>query len=257
MFETIILGIIQGLTEFLPVSSTAHLIFFPWLFNWSGDVNTLSFDVALHAGTLLALIACFYKDWVEMLLHKRKLLLFIVIATIPAGITGILFHNQIETTFRLPILIATMLVIFGIVMLISEKFIGQRNIQNITFKESLIIGLSQAIALIPGVSRSGITISTGLFMGLKREESARFSFLLSTPVVLGAVLLEGKKLLAAPVNYDAGLLAAGFAISAVFGFIAIKFLLKFFEKHTLNVFVYYRFILAASIIGALWLKRIN
>lgn len=257
MFETIILGIVQGLTEFLPVSSTAHLILFPWLFNWSGDVNTLAFDVALHAGTLLALIACFYKDWIEMLLHKRKLLLFIIIATIPAGITGVLFHDQIETTLRLPILISASLVIFGIVMLIAEKFTGQRNIQNITLKDSLIIGLSQAVALIPGVSRSGITISAGLFMGLKRDESARFSFLLSTPAVLGAVLLEGKNLLASPGNHDAGLFATGIVISAVSGFAAIKFLLKFFEKHTLNIFVYYRFMLAASIIGALWLRRIN
>ena len=257
MFETIILGIVQGITEFLPVSSTAHLILFPWLFNWNGTVNTLSFDVALHAGTLLALLACFYKDWIEIFLHKRDLLLFIIIATIPAGITGVLFHDQIETTLRLPILISAMLVTFGIVMLVSEKFTGQGNIKNMTLKDSLIIGISQAVALIPGVSRSGITISTGLFLGMKRDESARFSFLLSTPAVLGAVLLEGKKLLSSPGSHDTGLFATGIVISAVSGFVAIKFLLKFFEKHTLNIFVYYRFILAALIIGALWLKRIN
>lgn len=255
MFETIILGIVQGLTEFLPVSSTAHLILLPWIFNWSGDVNTLSFDVALHAGTLLALIACFYKNWIELLFHNRKLLMFIIIATIPAGIAGTLFHDQIETNFRLPILISATLVVFGIAMLVSEKFTGRRNIQNISLKDSLIIGISQAVALIPGVSRSGITISTGLFLGLRRDEAARFSFMLSTPAVLGAVLLEGRKLLANPGNHDLGMFASGIVISAVSGVIAIKFLLKFFERHTLNIFVYYRFILAALIIGALWLKK--
>ncbi|MCE5194636.1 MAG: undecaprenyl-diphosphatase UppP [Nitrospiraceae bacterium] len=255
MIEAIILGIIQGATEFLPVSSTAHLILLPWFFNWSGEVNTLTFDVALHAGTLLALLACFYKDWVEIFSNNRKLLLLLVIGTIPAAILGLLFHHQIENNLRLPAIIAATLIIFAIIMLISEKFRGEKDVKQISLKDAVIIGLCQAIALIPGVSRSGITISAGLFSGMKRDEAARFSFLLSTPAVFGATLLEGKKLVASPDNYDLKLFIVGLAVSAIAGFAVIKFLMHFFRKHTLNVFVYYRFILAATILGALWLKK--
>ncbi len=254
MLEAIILGIVQGLTEFLPVSSTAHLILFPWFFGWKGNIDTLTFDVALHAGTLAALIVCFWKDWVDMFLNNRKLLMFIVIATLPAGIAGVLLNHVIESTLRSPLIIAAMLVIIGIVMLFSEKAKRDKGIRELTFFDSIVIGISQAAALIPGVSRSGITISAGLFRGLKREESARFSFLLSTPAVFGAALLEGRKLMVSPGNYDLGLFSAGLAASAITGLIAIKFLLYFFKKHPMNVFVYYRFMLAVIIIGGLWLK---
>ena len=254
MVEAIILGIVQGLTEFLPVSSTAHLILLPWFFGWKGDIDSLTFDVALHAGTLLALISCFWKDWVEILLNNRKLLALLVVATLPAGITGILLKDAVETTLRSPLIIVFTLVLFGIVMLISERWKRGREIKDMTFSDAIIIGVSQAVALIPGVSRSGITISAGLFRGLEREASARFSFILSTPVIFGAALLEGRKLISNAGNYDLNLFMAGVVTSAVTGYIAIKFLLYFLRKHSLNIFVYYRFVLALIIIGGIWLK---
>lgn len=254
MLEAIILGIVQGFTEFLPVSSTAHLILFPWFFGWKGDIDSLTFDVALHAGTLLALIICFWKDWVEMLFNNRKLLALLVAATLPAGIAGILLKDAVETTLRSPLIIVFTLVLFGIVMLISERWKKEREIKDMTFSDAVIIGVAQAVALIPGVSRSGITISAGLFRGLEREASARFSFLLSTPVIFGAALLEGRKLIFNAGNYDLNLFMAGFVASGVTGFIAIKFLLYFLRKHPLNIFVYYRFVLAVIIIGGIWLR---
>ncbi|MBU4320001.1 MAG: undecaprenyl-diphosphatase UppP [Thermodesulfovibrionales bacterium] len=254
MVEAIILGIVQGLTEFLPVSSTAHLILLPWFFGWKGDLDSLTFDVALHAGTLLSLIICFWKDWVEILLNNRKLLALLVVATLPAGIAGILFNDAVETTLRSPLIIVFTLVLFGIVMLISERWKRGREIKDMTFSDAIIIGTAQAIALIPGVSRSGITISAGLFRGLGREASARFSFILSTPVIFGATLLEGRKLISKAGSYDLNLFMAGVVTSAVTGYIAIKFLLYFLKKHPLNIFVYYRFVLALIIIGGIWLK---
>ncbi len=255
MFEAIVLGIVQGLTEFLPVSSTAHLILFPWFFGWTGDVNTLTFDVALHAGTLLSLIICFWKDWINIFVNERRLLLVLFIATLPAGISGILFNDIIENTLRSPVIIVSALVVVGIVMLVSERVKKDRDIKNMNLTDAIVIGIAQAIALIPGVSRSGITISAGLFRGLEREASARFSFLLSTPVILGATVFEGKKLAANAGNYDMQLFALGFITSAITGFFAIKFLLYFFKRHPMNIFVYYRFILAAIIIGGIWLRR--
>ena len=254
MLEALILGIVQGFTEFLPVSSTAHLILFPWFFGWKGDIDSLTFDVALHAGTLLALIICFWKDWVEMLRNNRKLLALLVVAILPAGIAGMLLKDAVETTLRSPLIIVFTLALFGIVMLISERWKRGREIKDMTFSDAVIIGVSQAVALIPGVSRSGITISAGLFRGLEREASARFSFLLSTPVIFGATLLEGRKIILNAGNHDLNLFMAGFVASGVTGFIAIKFLLYFLRKHPLNIFVYYRFVLAVVIIGGIWLK---
>lgn len=255
MFEAIVLGIVQGLTEFLPVSSTAHLILFPWFFGWTGDVNTLTFDVALHAGTLLALIICFWKDWINIFVNERRLLLVLFVGTLPAGVSGILFNDIIEGALRSPVIIASALVVIGIVMLISERARKGRDLKNMNLIDALVIGIAQAIALIPGVSRSGITISAGLFRGLEREASARFSFLLSTPAILGATVVEGRKLVANAGSYDMQLFALGFITSAITGFFAIKFLLYFFKRHPLNIFVYYRFILAAIIIGGIWLRR--
>ncbi|MFA4829294.1 MAG: undecaprenyl-diphosphate phosphatase [Thermodesulfovibrionales bacterium] len=254
MSEAIILGIVQGFTEFLPVSSTAHLILFPWFFGWKGAVDSLTFDVALHAGTLLALIGCFWKDWLGIFFHNRRLLFFLVVATIPAGLAGIFFKHAIEGSLRSPLIIVITLILFGIVMLLSERMKKDRTVKDVKLSDAIVIGISQAVALIPGVSRSGITISAGLFRGLEREESARFSFLLSTPAVFGAVLLEGRKLLLSPDNYALSLFLAGLIASAISGLIAIRFLLYFFRRHPLNIFVYYRFMLAVIIIGGIWLK---
>lgn len=249
-----ILGVIQGLTEFFPVSSTAHLIVVPWFFGWKGDVNTLTFDVALHAGTLTALLFTFWKDWLELFTRKQKLLGLIIIASIPAGIAGFYLNDIAEKSLRQPFLISLMLVAVGLVMLAAERSEKFKTIEKTNFIDALIIGVAQAVAIIPGVSRSGITISAGLFKGMKREASARFSFLISTPLIAGAILLHLKKFLTNRELYDLQLFTAGFISSSVTGFIAIIFLLNFLKKYPLNIFAYYRFILAVVIIAGIWLR---
>lgn len=254
MLEAIILGIVQGVTEFLPVSSTAHLILFPWFFNWSGEVNTLTFDVALHAGTLFALILCFWRDWIELITKKQRLFGLIVLASIPAGAAGFLLNDIIENDLRKPLIISLMLIAVGFLMLIAEKAKKYKNMEKTGLKDAIIIGIAQAIAIIPGVSRSGITISAGLFMGFEREAAARFSFLLSTPIIAGATILHIKEAFTSQVNYDFKVFSIGIITSCITGFIAIKFLLNFLKKHPLNLFVYYRFMLSAVIILNIWLK---
>lgn len=254
IIEAVILGVIQGLTEFFPVSSTAHLILVPWFFGWKGDVNTLTFDVALHAGTLAALLFTFRKDWLELFTRKQKLLGLIIIASIPGGIAGFFLNDVAEKSLRQPFLISLMLVAVGLVMLAAERSEKLKTIEKTNFIDALIIGVAQAVAIIPGVSRSGITISAGLFKGLKREASARFSFLISTPLIAGAILLHLKKFLTNREIYDLQLFTAGFISSSVTGFVAIIFLLKFLKKYPLNIFAYYRFILAVVIIAGIWLR---
>jgi undecaprenyl-diphosphatase len=254
MLEAIILGIVQGITEFLPVSSTAHLILFPWFFNWSGEVDTLTFDVALHAGTLLALILFFWRDWIDIIFKKQKLFGLIVLASIPAGVAGFLLNDIAENDLRKPLLISLMLIAVGFLMLIAEKANKYKNIEKTGLKDAIIIGIAQAIAIIPGVSRSGITISAGLFRGFEREASARFSFLLSTPIIAGATILHIKDAFTSQVNYDFKVFSIGIITSCITGFIAIKFLLNFLKKYPLNLFVYYRFMLSAVIIINIWLK---
>lgn len=254
MFEAILLGAVQGITEFLPISSTAHLIILPWFFKWTGNVNTLTFDVALHGGTLLSLLICFQKDLREMFGKNRKLLFYILMATAPAGLAGFYFHDLIEGRLRSPYVIALTLVLFAGVMLFAERFKGKKDLKGMTFIDALFVGLLQAVALVPGVSRSGITISAGLMAGVKRHEAARFSFLLSIPAIAGATALEGKKILAAPGNFDLKLMGLGFAASTVAGVIAIVFLLKYLKRHSLKIFVYYRVLLAGFIAGWVWLS---
>ncbi len=254
MIETIILGIVQGITEFLPISSTAHLILLPWLFNWSGDVDTLTFDVALHAGTLLAVVICFWRDWLNFITNNQRIFMFIIIGSLPAGIAGFLLNDFVETRMREPLIIVFSLVIVGILMLIAEKALKFKEFEKIGLKEIIIIGISQAFAIIPGVSRSGITITAGLFLGIKRDASAKFSFLLSTPIIAGATLLHSYKAFSNPLNHDPELFLTGVVASGITGFIAIKFLMKFLKKYPLNIFVYYRFILAVVIIIGIWLK---
>ena len=255
MLEAIILGVVQGITEFLPVSSTAHLILFPWFFNWSGEVDTLTFDVALHAGTLFALLLCFWRDWMELVSKKQRMLGLIILASIPAGVTGFLFNDLIENSLRSPFIISMMLIAVGVVMLVAEKSYKYKGIESTGLKDALVIGIAQAVAIVPGVSRSGITISAGLFRGFEREASARFSFLLSTPIIGGATLLHFKKALGSPANHDLQLFSVGLISSFITGIIAIKFLLHFLKKYPLNLFVYYRFVLSAVIIAGIWLKE--
>ncbi len=256
ILKALILGIVQGITEFLPISSTAHLILIPWIFKWHGDVDTLTFDVAIHGGTLFSLLFCFYKDWLSLFFKNRKMLIYIIVATIPAGFAGLILRDTVEYTLRSPAIIIFTLIFFGILMLLAEWFykrntINQKN--GASFTDALIIGCAQTIALIPGVSRSGITITAGLFRKINRQEAARFSFLLSTPVIGGAFVLESLRVVNSE-NYSLDLMVVGFLSAAVSGYVAIKFLLNFLRKYPLNLFVYYRFILA-GIILLLWLRQ--
>jgi undecaprenyl-diphosphatase len=253
LWKAVILGIVQGIAEFLPISSTAHLILFPWFFGWGGELDTLAFDVALHAGTLMALLVCFYKEWLHLFTRDRKTLAYILIAIIPAGVAGVLLNKIVESTLRSPLVIVFSLIVVGFVMLAAERR-SRRDLERPSLADSLFIGFAQAIALIPGVSRSGITITAGLFRNLTRESAARFSFLLSTPVIGGAILLEGRKLLKSPEVYHHDVVLAGVAASFISGVLAIKLFLRFIKKHPLDLFVYYRFVLA-GIIGVWWIIR--
>ncbi|MGB9710134.1 MAG: undecaprenyl-diphosphate phosphatase [Thermodesulfovibrio sp.] len=246
IIKAIILGVIQGITEFLPISSTAHLVITPWIFGWSGELNSLSFDIAVHLGTLISLIYCFWKDWIEILFKDTRMLGFLIIGTIPAGIAGVAFHDLIETSLRNPLVIVFTLVAVGFLMLYAEK-IGKRQRSFVTLFDAIVIGLAQAIALIPGVSRSGITITAGLLRGLTRDYAAKFSFLLSTPAIAGAAFLDFHKSLKLNYSHDYSLFIVGIISAAITGIIAIKFLLSFLRKYPLNLFIYYRWILAGVI----------
>lgn len=269
IFQSIVLGVIQGITEFLPVSSSGHLILLPTLLGW--DLQSLSFDVALHFGTVLAVLIFFAKDWylmISMLMrdvvfsntllkeksiknfHKEsKLLLTIGVVIIPVAIAGYLFESPIEAMFRSPIAVAAMLIIVAVLMYVSDRYSEKllKKKDNITFMDSLLISVSQVLALIPGTSRSGITITTGLFLGLKREDAAKFSFLLATPLILGAAVLKVPDLFIGSTE-SISTLFFGVLSSFIVGILSIKFLLDFVKKHNLNVFIIYRILLGIFIL---------
>lgn len=255
MLLALVLGIIQGVTEFFPVSSTAHLVLVPWALGVQGTLNTLSFDVALHVGTLGSLVVCFWRDWADMLFKDRRPLRLIAVATVPAAAAGLILKGYVEGVLRGPVVIAVSLVLFGVLMLVAERVGGKvRMFGEIGLRDAVVIGLVQAVALVPGVSRSGITIAGGLFMGLGREASARFSFLMAAPVVLGAAVLELPGALGSPLaTQELGLFAAGLLGSFTAGIFAIKYLMRFLRKYPLDVFVYYRFMLSALVM-VLWLR---
>jgi undecaprenyl-diphosphatase len=263
--QAFILGIVQGLTEFLPISSSAHLILFPRFFGWTDTlIDTLTFDVALHAGTLVAILWYFFTDWMELtrgffrIIAKRKvgefrerLILYIILATIPAALVGLFLEKVVEETFRNPLLISLPLIVVSFFMIYAESRPHPSYLlKRMTLKDSLMIGLAQALALLPGVSRSGITITTGLLRGYDREAATRFSFLLSTPAIAGAAFLHLRHLFSGAALPDWPIFAIGFLSSAVSGYVAIAFLMQYLRKHTLNVFAGYRLALAAFII--LW-----
>jgi undecaprenyl-diphosphatase len=256
MFEAIILGILQGLTEFIPVSSSAHLILVPWFFKWEGIVNSLSFDVALHFGTLIALLVYFRKDWFHLLKtisQKDNMLWKLAAGTVPAVIAGLLIRDWIEHN-RSPVLIVFTLCFVSVLMILSErnyKRAERIGMEKAGFADALFIGIAQACALIPGVSRSGITIVAGLTRKFKREDAARFSFLLGTPAVAGASLLEGKNLIGAE-HIEINIFIAGIIGSTVVGYLVIKYLLLFLQKYSLRPFAYYRFFIAFVIILSIW-----
>ena len=252
--QAAILGLVQGLGEFLPISSSAHLVLIPWLFKWNDP--GLTFDIALHIGTLIAVAIYFWKDWLKLITKgltdvrsaEGKLFWYLVAATIPGAVVGFLLEKKAETIFREPILIATMLILLGVLLYWADRR-GVKHIEmnRITFRTSLFIGLSQALAIIPGVSRSGITMTMGLLMGLTREGAARFSFLLAAPIIFGAALVKLPFLISNPsiitINFIIGIL-----VSFVIGILSIGFLLRYVQTNNFLPFAWYRFILGSLVI---------
>lgn len=252
VFEAIVLGIVQGVGEFLPISSSAHLVLVPWLMGW--QYAGLTFDVALHMGTLLAVVAYFWRDWL-ILLHdgvlrqktiEGRLFWYLVVATVPGAAIGYLLEEQAETVFREPLIIGVMLIVMGIILYLADsRSPAYKRLDDIGLGESIWIGFSQALAIIPGVSRSGITMAVGRMAGLDRETAARFSFLMSTPIIFGAGIMQLPKLTPADLNLP---FLTGVIVSAVVGFLSIKFLLRFLTQHSFKIFIWYRMILGLAVI---------
>jgi len=274
LWQAIILGAVQGLTEFFPVSSTAHLILIPWLFHWASD-GGLTFDVALHAGTLAAVVGFFFMTWIRIIragfgaaidIHtgapisgaalqtQRRLLWFLLLATIPGAIIGLLFNKQIETTWRNPLIIAASLILVALVMAWADRAPAQdKDYDQVSGMQAWWIGCAQAVAVIPGVSRSGATITAGLFAGLTREAATRFSFLLATPIIAGAVLDKAHQIHKTGMAPGmGGPFLAGVVTSALVGLLAIGLFLRFLRSRTFTFFVWYRIVLGLVVLGLFW-----
>ncbi len=261
-----VMGALQGVTEFLPVSSSAHLILLPWLFGWQDPlINSLTFDVALHVGTLAAVVAYFWSDWMALLKAVPQLarpqqsqpammLLAVIIATIPAAIAGILFQDPIEAYLRSPLQIAVVLAVMGLVIaFIDGRSSATRELTTLTWRDAVWIGLAQTLALMPGVSRSGATMSAGRALQFDRAAAARFSFLLSMPITLAAVLIKIKDLLAVSGN-DVVTMVIGIVTSALVGWLVIDLMLQWIRRIGFGWFAYYRIVMAVVVIG-LWFIR--
>ena len=268
--QVIILAVVQGLTEFLPISSTAHLYLSSWLLGWTPEA--LDFDIALHMGTLLAILIYFLPDWIqivaqgfglrighdEQLKHNHMMLWLLAIGSIPVGLAGLAFNKQAEGAWRNPFVMGTMLVVVGILMWYAERAgRGMRDLGSLNVPDSLVIGLSQALAIVPGTSRSGITISAGLFRDFSRETAARFSFLLSTPAIAAAAakaLYDMHKQSGLSGIFNATFLT-GVGVSAVTGFAVIAWFLQYLRRGSLRPFVYYRVIFGIIVLALAFFRR--
>ncbi|MDD2903145.1 MAG: undecaprenyl-diphosphatase UppP [Syntrophales bacterium] len=254
----IFLGLVQGITEFLPISSSGHLALLEHYLKVPGA--GLSFDILLHLGTLAALVGYFWREWLAMghaLVRpspqnrgERYLFLYLVMATIPGGLAGLLLEKKAETIFREPLHIALLLGSVGILLLVGEKVARHhRAFDRLTIFDAVLIGLSQALAIMPGVSRSGITMTCALFLGFTREASARFSFLLATPIIAGAGLHHLPHWFKAPQEDLSKTAAAlGFLAALISSYLTIKYLLRFLKRHTFKPFAYYRLAVMALVL---------
>ena len=260
IYQAIILGVVQGLTEFLPISSSAHLNLFPWLLKW-GEMPE-SFDVALHMGTLLAIVIFFFKDWINLIVggYKQvvkkekstegKIFWYLVMATIPAAILSLALskvsEKLFESDFRIEtITIAIMLIVMGIVLyFVDKKAKSKISYEKMTLKQSVLIGISQALAAaFPGVSRSGITMTTARALGVDRESAAKYSFLLATPITFAAVIFDFKHFILTDISLWIGIL-----VSFLVGLVIIKFLLNYLKKGSFKVFALYRVVLGVIVL---------
>ena len=258
ILKAIVLGIVQGVGEFLPISSSAHLILVPFLFGW--EANSMAFDIALHVGTLLAVLAIFFRDWWDLFIgavkrvtkgkesFENKMFWYLVIATVPGALLGFLLDDVVENIFRTKIwLIATALAVMGVLIFLGDRWADKHykletDFKHISLKQATLIGLSQALAIIPGFSRSGTTILTARLMGLSKKAATKFTFLLSVPIIAGAAVLKLKDL---AINTET---IVGVVVSFVVGIISIKFLLNYIKKHDFSVFAIYRVVFAIIIL---------
>jgi undecaprenyl-diphosphatase len=259
VLRAIVLGVVQGLTEFLPISSSGHLIIVRELFGWE-FTDDLTFDVSLHIGTTVAVLAFFWRDWVTMLRagalwamgdrepgglqeSRARTLLLIIIGSVPIAIVGFALADWIEDELRDPVVVGVMLIVFGIVLYIADRLASLRMaLADASPSDAVIIGSSQAISLIPGVSRSGITISAALFRGFTREDAARFSFLLSTPAIGGAALFTLADAASEGTLFDdIDIILAGAITSGIVGWLSIAYLMRYIQTRSFTPFVIYRF----------------
>src|SRR5438552_15872275 len=262
--QAIALGIIQGLSEFLPISSSAHLTLAPWLFGWEDP--GLAFDVALHFGRLLAVLWYFRIEWLQLIkaafgivtsgrieTPEKRRVVYLIVATIPGAIGGFLLQSRAEAAFRSPELIAIALIVMGVVLWLVDRTVDQRRILGeMRWIDALLIGLSQVIALIPGVSRSGSTITTARGLRFDRENAAEFSFLMSMPIIAAAVVLEGPKAL-----HAGGLsneLMSGVVASAISGWLAISILMRYVSRHSYSIFAFYRVALGLAVLAVIYAR---
>jgi undecaprenyl-diphosphatase len=264
IFQAVVLGLIQGLTEFLPISSSAHLSLTPYLFGWQDP--GLAFDVALHFGTLVAVLWYFRREWVKLISAaasivrtrrittvEEKRVVFLALATIPGAIGGLLLEEKAETVFRAPALTAIALIVMGLILWAVDKLSSQeRPLEKMRWFDALLIGIAQVIALVPGVSRSGSTITAGRALHLDRQSAAIFSFLMSMPIIAAAVVLKGPAFVA-----GGGLTpeaVAGVLAAAVSSWLAIAILLRYVSRHSYGIFSLYRVILGAAVLVILHMR---
>ena len=257
IFQAIVLGVIQGLSEFLPISSSAHLALTPWLLGW--EEPGLAFDVALHLGTLIALVWYFWQEWVKLtralfsIVRKGRVeteserqFAFVTVATIPGALAGYLLQAQAKTVFRTPALIGTMLIVMGVILWAIDRYSRQdRGLATMGWRDAILIGLAQMFAIVPGVSRSGSTITAGRGLAFSREAAAVFSFLMSLPIITAAVVFEGRHAI------DNGItapLVAGVVAAAISGWLAISVLLKFVARNSYGVFAAYRVVVGVGVL---------
>ena len=264
-FQAFVLGTLQGLSEFLPISSSAHLFLTPWFFGW--EPGGLAFDVALHTGTLIAVLWYFRNDWIALIqgaiamirtrrveTNEQRRVLFLIIATIPGAIGGVLLQSRAESTFRNPTLVAITLIVMGILLWLIDKLRNrERALGDMKWVDAALIGLSQVVALVPGVSRSGSTITTGRLLRFDRAAAARFSFLMSMPITFAAIVYEAPK----AVQEGASImpLVVGVTAAAVSGWLAIAVLMKFLSRHSYGVFAVYRVILGLAVLAVIYARQ--
>jgi undecaprenyl-diphosphatase len=271
LIQVVILAVVQGLTEFLPISSTAHLYLTSWLLGWKTE--SLDFDISLHIGTLLAVLIYFLPDWIQIvaqglgthaghdqeLKNNQMLLWLLALGSIPVGVAGLLFNKQAETTWRNPFVMGAMLVLVGVFIWLAERQGWRaRDVGSLNVFDSLSIGLAQALAVVPGTSRSGITIAAGLFRGLNREAAARFSFLLSTPAIAaaaGKALWDMHKQSGGLHSIVSVNFLVGVGVSALTGCAVIAWFLHYLRRSSLMPFVYYRIIFGIIVLALAFIRR--